>query len=169
MRFSTLFLLFGLLELATLIGLGYLTNAWVALAVVFGTMVLGANLLRVPGLRMGGVLLMVPGLITDVLGLVLLLPWPRRFASRVAQAWFLRGVPTGRFQRVVFTTTQGGGVPPGWGPPPGGMPPPGTMPPPGSMPPPGWMPPQDGGTVQAEVLDVKPSEQPELPPESSDA
>ena len=148
MRFRSLIAIFGLLELGTLVAVGVYAGFLWAIGIVLGTMFLGGNLLRAPGLRISGVLLIIPGLITDVLGLIFLLPGPRRWVGRAAQAVFLRGVPTGAFQRVVFTTTQGG-----------------PMPPPGSMPPPGWMPPQDGGVVQAEVLDVKPSTAPELPSE----
>lgn len=144
MRFRSLFALIGLAELGLLIGLGVLTDAYVVIGVLLGTMIVGAYLLRRPGTRIGGVLLLVPGLLTDVLGLVLLLPGPRRWLGRIFGAWFLRGVPQGTFQRVVFTHAQGG-----------------------PMPPPGWAPPQaSGGVVEAEVIDVKPSKSESLPPGS---
>lgn len=150
MRIRSIVTVFGLLELGTLIALGVLAGFWPTLAVLVGTLFLGANLMRLSGFRISGVLFMIPGLITDLLALVLLLPAPRRWVKRLAQAWFLRGVPTGAFQRVVFTTTQGG-----------------PMPGAGGMPPRGWVPPADrtpsGGVVQAEVLDVKPSRSGELP------
>ena len=152
MRIRSILTFFGLLELGSLIALGVFAGFWPTLAAVFGTFVVGFNLLRLPGFRISGVLFMIPGLITDVLALVFLLPAPRRWAGRVLQALFLRGVPTGAFQRVVFTTTQAGPMPGADG-----------------MPPPGWMPPAggaaSGGVVQAEVLDVKASENEKLPAE----
>lgn len=154
MRFRSLIAIFGLLELGTLIAIGVYAGFLWAVGVVIGTMFIGANLLRAPGLRISGVLLLIPGLITDLLALVFLLPGPRRWVARAAQAVFLRGVPTGGFQRVVFTTAQGGMPPPGWAPPPGWTPP-------GAAP-------ASGGVVQADVLDVKPSASGELPdPDSS--
>ncbi len=139
---------FGLLiELATLIGLGALVGFWPTIATVFGTFVLGGAFLRTPGMRISGVLLMIPGLVTDLAGLVFLLPGPRRMAARLAQWFLLRGVPAGRVQRVVTF----GGVPPGAGHP-GGMPPgwqPGPMP--------GAMPGEPAGTIEAEVIEVRES------------
>jgi UPF0716 protein FxsA len=52
-------------------------------------------LLDAPLLALGGLLLILPGFISDAVGLLLLLPWMRR---RVAHRWAGRVVPVGRQQ-----------------------------------------------------------------------
>jgi len=144
MRLRSLLFLVVLLELGTLIGLGMLAGFWVALATVFGTGLVGSSLLRSgPGRRIPGVLLMIPGLVTDVFGLVLLLPAPRRWSARLFQLWMLKRVGSAGF----FQQVSVGGFPPS----PGGVPPTG-------MPPVGFpFPPEQPEVIQAEVLDVRES------------
>jgi UPF0716 protein FxsA len=95
------------IELYLLIQLGKLVGAGPTIALVLATGVLGVWLARREGTRvlrswqasmargevpkegamasvlvlLGGVLLVIPGVVTDVLGLVLLLPWTRRWVA----------------------------------------------------------------------------------------
>jgi UPF0716 protein FxsA len=46
----------------------------------------------------GGVLLVAPGLVTDVTGLALLFPPTRRIAVRLVRAWVRRKIDTGAFR-----------------------------------------------------------------------
>ncbi len=144
MRLRSLLFLFVLLELGTLIALGMLAGLWVALGTVVATGILGRAIFRRgPGRRIPGVLLMIPGLLTDLLGLVLLLPGPRRWSGRLFQLWMMRRVQLGgMFQQV----SMGGFTPPG-GRPPGGRPPPGFAGP--------GMASESPGVIDAEVLDVR--------------
>ena len=99
---------FPLLELAILIKVGAIIGVWATLAIIIGTAVLGFTVAREQGLgvarrivetmrsgepplepMMEGMLLMfagacliAPGLITDCIGLVLLVPWLRQRAAR---------------------------------------------------------------------------------------
>jgi UPF0716 protein FxsA len=109
-----LIFLFPWLELWTLIQLGIETSALIALAWVFGTVVLGAGMIRRQGLNMiqqlqrdsetglitprflgddlavvtSGLLFVVPGLITDFLGLLVLIGPVRRGLLRMGPARF---------------------------------------------------------------------------------
>lgn len=102
-----------LLEIWLLIQLSQLVGGWVTLLVVLLGMVLGVVLTRREGSRawrsllagvregrpvsdeiasgglvlVGGAALIVPGLITDVVGLLLLLPPTRRLAVRALERW----------------------------------------------------------------------------------
>ena len=93
-----------LLELALLIRIGTLIGFWPTVAIVFATGAVGAFLARLEGRRVwgqlhqdlaagrmpvaelvdglliffGGVLLLLPGFLTDLLGFALLVPWTRR-------------------------------------------------------------------------------------------
>ena len=107
-----LFLLFTILpvvELYLLITIGQHMGAGPTIALVLGTGLLGAWLARREGTRVlqswqgslargempkegvissvlvlvGGVLLVTPGVVTDAMGLVLLLPWTRRLVAAV--------------------------------------------------------------------------------------
>ena len=99
---------FPLLELAILIKAGAIIGVWATLAIIIGTAILGFTVAREQGLgvarrmvetmrsgepplepMMEGMLLMfagacliAPGLITDFIGLVLLVPWLRQWAAR---------------------------------------------------------------------------------------
>lgn len=102
-----------LLEIWLLIQLSALVGGWVTLLVVLLGMVLGVVLTRREGSRawrsltagvregrpvsdeiasgglvlLGGLALIVPGLLTDVVGLLLLLPPTRRLAVRALERW----------------------------------------------------------------------------------
>lgn len=105
-RLALLFTLLPLAELALLIKVGRATSVGTALGIVIATGVIGAAVARYEGLRtlvairreaaagrlpgdqlidallilVAGLLLVTPGLITDTVGLLLLVPPARRFA-----------------------------------------------------------------------------------------
>ena len=119
-----LFIVVPLVELALLLKLGAMTQWWVSLLVVIGTGVLGSLLARRQGwhtyrriqreLQQGqlptdslldaamifvaGALLLTPGLLTDMLGMSLLLPVCRSFYKKRLIAWIKK-----RFSIESFT------------------------------------------------------------------
>lgn len=121
-----------ILELYAIVKVGGLIGIWPTLALLFGMSLLGAALLRHQGrgawrrfnqalserrfpgrevadglmITVGGTLLVLPGFITDVVGLLLLLPPTRAIARRLLQAYVAR-----RFV-VVGTGGVRGGPPP---------------------------------------------------------
>lgn len=109
-RLFFLFVLLPILELAILIRVGNAFGFWPTMALLVGTGALGALLVRSQGMRVlreirsdlaagrapagrlvdgflvlvGGIALLVPGLLSDVFGLLLLLPFTRsRFKEGV--------------------------------------------------------------------------------------
>ncbi len=106
--FLFLFLLFPLIELAVLIQVGSVIGVLPTLLLVIGTAVLGSVLLRVAGvatawrarerlargevpeqevlegllIAVGGGLLLLPGFISDIIGLFCLIPFTRRLFIR---------------------------------------------------------------------------------------
>ena len=119
--FRWLFLIFvvvPLLDLWTLLRIGSVLHFWPTLALVLGMGALGAFLARRQGLRtllriqqelaagrmptaemadgvvllFAAALLVAPGCLTDVAGLLLLIPWFRAAFRKVAGAWFARHV-----------------------------------------------------------------------------
>ena len=127
---SKLFLLFTgvpLLELALLIKLGGLMGLWPTIGLVVATGVVGASLARLEGFRVltiiqnelragrvpagqvidglliliGGILLLTPGFLTDLLGIMLLIPWNRNLIKRWLVQQLARRVQQGQ-ARVVF-------------------------------------------------------------------
>ena len=140
-----LFLLFTivpLVELALLIRIGHLTEWWVPIAFVILTGIAGAALARWQGLRalsrireelragrmpadaimdgvlilVGAILLVTPGVLTDVVALALLLPPVRRLVKRGARAWLRRHVEvkTAEFASAVQAArSQAGAAPNG--------------------------------------------------------
>lgn len=107
-----LFVAFPLLEIAVLIKVGAIIGVWMVLAIIVGTFILGTTVVRHQGLgvarrimatarsgeppvepmmegmllMLAGALLIAPGLITDAIGLVLLIPPIRQAAARWATA-----------------------------------------------------------------------------------
>ena len=108
---------FPLLELAILIKVGSIIGIWATLGIIVGSFILGTTVVRHQGfgvarrmmatarsgvppvepmmegmlLMFAGLCLMAPGLITDVIGLILLVPPIRQWSAR----WILaRGFPT---------------------------------------------------------------------------
>lgn len=82
------------------------------LVVVLGTAVLGGTIVRTPGIgavaRLGGALLILPGLMTDVLGLALLLPPTRWLLKAVAWRWIEKAMKSGAL-KVSFLRWNVGG------------------------------------------------------------
>lgn len=107
MWFPVLFLVWPLIEIALFVTVGSALGLWTTLAIVVGTGVLGVWLIRRQGLHAGarlqqalaarrdpatglvelvlglgsGILLILPGFLTDVLGGLLLIPAVRKWAA----------------------------------------------------------------------------------------
>lgn len=127
-RLGCAFVLVPLLELALLIRIGGVVGPWPTLALVAGTGLLGAALARREGMRallalqrdlaegrrpaeslvsgasvlVGGAFLLTPGVLTDLAGLFLLLPFTRRIAFRWARRRMEAGLATGPFRFSVW-------------------------------------------------------------------
>ena len=113
--FAQLLLLFigiPLIEVLILIKLGSLFGFWPTILLVIGTGILGAYLAKIYGLTIwrqiqqdlqagkmpadklidglliliGGIVLLTPGLLTDILGFMLLIPYSRNFFKRIAKS-----------------------------------------------------------------------------------
>jgi UPF0716 protein FxsA len=111
-----MFMAIPLAEIALIIKFGQLFGLWPTIAVVIGTAFLGATILNNQGLKafmriqesalkgetpigsvidaafiaLAGVLLVMPGLITDILGLLLLVPMIRRRVAVTMVRWAMR-------------------------------------------------------------------------------
>jgi len=120
LRLALLFVLTPLVELAILVYLGTLIGALYTILIVVATGILGAFMARNQGLAalsrirssiergiipsneifdgalivVGGLLLLTPGIITDIIGFALLVPQTRRIIGR-----WLRGLIRRRIQR----------------------------------------------------------------------
>ena len=120
LRLALLFVLTPLVELAILVYLGTIIGALYTILIVVGTGILGAFMARNQGLAAlsrirdsvergvipsdeifdgalilaGGLLLLTPGIITDIAGFALLVPQTRRIIGR-----WLRGLIRRRIQR----------------------------------------------------------------------
>lgn len=130
LRLALLFIGLPLLELAILVRLGMWIGFWPTMAIVVGTGVLGALLAHAQGLlvwvriqrelvqgRMpaselvdgflilvGGIVLLTPGLLTDLCGFLLLVPWTRSWFKRYLRRRFERMMQMGRADiRVLIT------------------------------------------------------------------
>ncbi len=122
---ALLFLLFTLVpfvELYLLIRIGQVAGAWNTLLFVIAMGAIGAFLAKRQGrhvlsewsaatsqgrlpeegvlggllVLVGGLLLITPGVITDFVGLLLLLPWSRRWISRGLRGYFERKIQLGQ-------------------------------------------------------------------------
>ena len=113
-------LLLPVLEIAVIIQVGQLIGATWTVALLLGMSLLGAWIVKREGRRawldmqrsvdngqepgrelvdsalimLGGVLLLIPGFVTDVLGLLLVLPFTRPFIRRGAQIWLAKRATT---------------------------------------------------------------------------
>jgi UPF0716 protein FxsA len=127
-RLLLLFVLVPLVELAILIRVGGVFGFWPTMALVVTTGALGALLARSQGTRVlraiqhdlaagrppaghlvdgfliliGGVLLLTPGLLSDIAGLLLLLPLSRGRLKSAVRARFERMVRTGQVSLVTL-------------------------------------------------------------------
>ncbi len=126
------------MELYLLIAVGRVLGPVLTIALVLLTGALGAWFARLEGARVirrwqeavarqqlpkdgvidgllifiGGVLLITPGILTDVAGLCMVMPPTRRIIAGVVRAWFERQIAAGRV-RVVAPGYDGGPAPPG--------------------------------------------------------
>jgi len=120
-RLLALFVLLPLVELALLIQVGRALGLFWTLAIVVATGFLGASLARRQGLRawlaiqtelregrmpggalvdgllilIGGIVLLTPGILTDLLGFALLVPGTRRALKRALRGRFERAIQRG--------------------------------------------------------------------------
>jgi len=137
-RLALLFVVVPVLELALLVQVGRAVGLVPTLLLVLATGIGGAALARREGLRtltaiqgdlalgrlpgealldgaailFGGALLLTPGILTDVVGLSLLLPVTRRWVAGRMRRWFEGQLASGRVQWVVASPTMtrwGGG------------------------------------------------------------
>ena len=109
-----LFISVPLIEVLILIKLGSLFGFWPTIFLVIGTGILGAYLAKLYGLTIwykiqqdlnagvmpadklvdglliliGGIVLLTPGLLTDILGIMLLIPFTRKFFKQLAKTKF---------------------------------------------------------------------------------
>jgi UPF0716 protein FxsA len=127
------FLLMPVIEIAVIIQVGQqIGTAW-TVALLLGMGVLGAWVVRREGRRawldlqraiengqspgrelvdsalilVGGTLMLTPGFVTDIFGLLLVLPFTRPFVRRIAQAWLAKRATT----YIIGTTGRPGGGP----------------------------------------------------------
>jgi UPF0716 protein FxsA len=113
-----LLIVLPLVEILILVKIGMLTSVWVPIAIVLVTGIVGSALARREGWKvlqrmredartgqmpadslidgflvlLAGVLFVLPGVLTDVVGIVLLFPPSRQLVKRGVAAWFKRNV-----------------------------------------------------------------------------
>ena len=133
---STFLLLFVVAEMAALIMLGRTFGVWPTILLVLGGGIVGAWVARWQGMRtamraqnqmasgvlptaemtdglliaVAAVLLIIPGVLTDVLGLALLLPPTRALLKRAVIGQLTRRSPLGRFTHEQAYGAEGGGL-----------------------------------------------------------
>jgi UPF0716 protein FxsA len=121
LRLVLLFVLTPLVELAILVYLGTVIGALYTVLIVVGTGILGAFMARVQGLAAlsrirssiergiipsnelfdgalilaGGLLLLTPGIITDIVGFIVLVPQTRRIIGRWLRSFIRRRIERG--------------------------------------------------------------------------
>lgn len=121
-RLLALFIILPLIELALLIELGGIVGVWPTIALVLGTGAVGAALARSQGARVlreiraelamgrmpaarmldglmiliGGILLLTPGVLSDLLGIALLFPPSRAVFKQILRIRLERMIRTGR-------------------------------------------------------------------------
>lgn len=122
------FIAFPILEIFILIRMGELWGFWTTISIVFGVGFLGAFLSRLEGLRawshfhkalqkgempaehmldaflifVAGILLIIPGFLSDVLGLFLLIPWTRFFFKRWLRKKFDQMIKDGKTNSIQY-------------------------------------------------------------------
>jgi UPF0716 protein FxsA len=132
-----LMLLLPVVEIYILVEIGHATAPWVPFAIVTVSMLAGTTVTRHQGLRVlqrtredmtagrmpadsifdaflvlvAGLLLIFPGVLTDIVGIALLIPWTRALIKRGAKAWMRRHVEVhvARFG-APFGPNAGGGA-----------------------------------------------------------
>ena len=129
-RLILLFVVLPILELWLLLRIGDTVGLWPTLALVFATGVVGASLARAQGMKVlldfqkataegrmpgqalvdgvsvliGGAFLLTPGLLTDLFGFSLIIPFTRRYIQRKVQRRFERALQDGTVQATVIST-----------------------------------------------------------------
>ncbi|GIW41824.1 MAG: hypothetical protein KatS3mg076_2401 [Candidatus Binatia bacterium] len=135
-RLLLLFVFLPVVELALLIEIGRRIGTWETVFLVVGTGILGASLARRQGLGVlrrfqeetqagklpgdaifdgvlilvAGALLVTPGVITDAVGFLCLMPPTRRLVKRAVWRWIERRIERGEVQMTVFVVGPGGPV-----------------------------------------------------------
>jgi UPF0716 protein FxsA len=138
-RLFLLFTVVPLIELYLLIGIGRVLGAGPTIALVLVTGALGAWFARLEGARVirrwqeamarqqlpkdgvidgllifiGGVLLITPGILTDIAGLSMVMPPTRRVIALAVRRWFERQIATGHVQVYASGYNGGPARPPG--------------------------------------------------------
>ena len=111
------FIVGPIVDLILLVRFGQAFGFLETFAVVLGTAALGMTVLRARGVaplaRFGGFLLILPGLITDAVGLALIFPPTRMLLTAIARRWLKRAMDSGAL-RISFLRFGG----PGWAEPP---------------------------------------------------
>lgn len=133
-RLFLLFTIVPLVELYLLIAIGRILGPVPTIGLVLITGALGAWFARLEGARViqrwqeaiarhempkegvidgflifvGGLLLITPGILTDIAGLCMVVPPTRRIIARYVRAWFERQIAEGRVQ--VYTSGYNGGA-----------------------------------------------------------
>jgi UPF0716 protein FxsA len=113
-RLLFLFIFVPLIEMALLVALGDMIGFWATIVIVLSTGFIGAGLARWQGLKiihriknelaagripgddliggllvlLAGAVLLTPGVITDLMGFLLLIPWTRRPIQSRFKGWF---------------------------------------------------------------------------------
>ncbi|HEX2167444.1 MAG TPA: FxsA family protein [Longimicrobiales bacterium] len=142
-RLALLFITIPIAELALLVWLGSLLGFWPTMALVVVTGVAGAMLARAAGVKVvqqiraeiaagrmpvdhmidgllvliGGVLLLTPGILSDLTGIALLIPGTRSLITRFVQGRMQKLVASRRIQMVGFDGRRVDGHPFGGRPP----------------------------------------------------
>ena len=137
-RLLLLFILVPAVELALLIEIGRQIGTLATLGIIAGTGMLGAALARHQGLGilktirlemnagrlpatsmidgimvlLAGAVLMTPGILTDALGFLILIPLTRKWIRGALWNWLKNSIQTGRVQVNVSVGTQGDPPPP---------------------------------------------------------
>jgi UPF0716 protein FxsA len=114
LKLLLLFIITPLIEMALLIELGKRFGTWHTIGVIVLTGIIGASLAKRQGLQvyrnlttslyhgelphnhliegllvlLGGALLITPGVLTDLVGFILVLPWTRRLVRERVKAYF---------------------------------------------------------------------------------
>ena len=118
LRLFALFVITPIVEMALLIELGKRIGTWQTIGIIVLTGVIGASLAKCQGLRLlrnikesvndgemphnhliegvliliGGALLITPGILTDIAGFLLVIPWTRRLIREKLKKYFTRRI-----------------------------------------------------------------------------
>lgn len=122
-KLAVLFIVVPIIEIALLLQLGQWIDTLPTIALILVTGVVGASLAKAQGARVlatikerlsrgelptddlvdgllvliAGVVLVAPGLLTDLTGILLLVPWSRAFVRRRLTAYFARKMAEGKW------------------------------------------------------------------------